>query len=344
MSYIAYLIFQISTDKPLIQLTNEYLDKLGIPDIEICCSLSDIQITKCVFNLDDWTSIEYDNCTKYIQRSCVEYNIYCYLFETNYTDFFGNPDPNINVMGPWVRNIDFYFQINNITNVTSRFLSVGAISVQLIDPEFNPLWKGKAETSVDLYVTQILKLQMNAFSGIQNMSTLAYFTKQTIQTILPHDISAILGVTPNYHKVSYLNVISKYFPMHPNDNVSDGIFDGHFSVAPGSFIHDVQSEKLSHTVLIALGVLGGGFVESISYFLDDQEIILENNGYRNIDLSNMPFVSKTNSIIEDHIPTEKKVIRLENRILALEKILEDYVINPYALRFLKLTPKEPDKN
>ncbi|CAG8779610.1 18069_t:CDS:2, partial [Gigaspora rosea] len=170
MSYITYLTFQIVTDKPLIQLTHEYLDKLSIPDLEICRSESDIQITKCVFTLDNWTSTTFDNCTKFIQRSRVENNIYCYFFENNYTYFFGNPD--INLTGPWVRNIDFYFKIDNITNITSRYLSVGDISVQLMDPNFDPLWKGKAANTADLYENQIFKLQMNAFAGIQNMSTM----------------------------------------------------------------------------------------------------------------------------------------------------------------------------
>ncbi|RIB23223.1 hypothetical protein C2G38_2139864 [Gigaspora rosea] len=293
MSYITYLTFQIVTDKPLIQLTHEYLDKLSIPDLEICRSESDIQITKCVFTLDNWTSTTFDNCTKFIQRSRVENNIYCYFFENNYTYFFGNPD--INLTGPWV-----------------------------------------------------------------------YFTKQTIQTILPNDISAIFGTTPNYHSISYLNIISRYFPMHPNENVSAGNFHGRFNIAPGSFIHDIQSEKLltfflliisSHTVLIALGVLGGGFglmsgvyillfgrprnnPWGLMHFLMKPKI--ESDG--NVDLLNMPFVSKADSLLGDQIPTERKVARLENRILALEKTLEDYVFNPYALRLLTLTPEESHKN
>ncbi|KAF0477822.1 hypothetical protein F8M41_024196 [Gigaspora margarita] len=327
MSYIVYLIFKIVTDKPVIQLTHEYLDKLSIPDLEICCNESDIQITKYVFMLHNWTSTTFDNCTKFIQRSRVENNIYCYLFENNYT--------------------------NNITNMTSKFLSVGDISVQLMDSNFDLLWKGKAASTADLYENQIFKLQMNAFSGIQNMSTLAYFTKQTIQTILPNDISAIFGTTPNYHSITYLNIASRYYPMHPNENVSAGNFHGHFNVAPGSFIHDIQTEKLSHTVLIALGVLGGGFglisgiyfllfgrprnnPWGLMHFLMKQKIETDSN----MDLLNMPFVSNVDSLHGDQIPTERKVARLENRILALEKILEDYVFNPYALRLLALSSEE----
>ncbi|CAG8759099.1 33314_t:CDS:2, partial [Racocetra persica] len=267
-----YLIFQVVTDEPLIQLIREYLNRINIPDIEICCSESDSQITKCVFMFDNWTQTEFNNCTKYIQRFRIENNIYCYLFENNYTDFFGNP--NTNLMGPWVQNIDFYFKINNITNITSRFLSVGAISVQLINPNFNLLWRGKSENTVDLYESQIIKLQMNTFSGIQNMTTLIYFTKQTIQTILSHDIYAIFGMTPNYYNITYLNVMPRYFSLYPNENVSARNFHGYFNIALSSFIHDVQSEKLQKTILVVLGLLGGGFEEFIPIFLDSQEIIL----------------------------------------------------------------------
>ncbi|CAG8676077.1 4465_t:CDS:2 [Dentiscutata erythropus] len=126
--------------------------------------------------------------------------------------------------------------------MASRFLSVGTIDVQLIDPDFNLLWKGNAKSDIDLYENQMLKLQMNAFSAIQNMSTMPK---------------------------------------------------------------------------------------------------IERDGFRYVDL---PFVSKIDLVFDDQITTERKVTRLENRILALEKILEDYVFNPYALRLLTPTSEEPDKN
>ncbi|RIB04207.1 hypothetical protein C2G38_2048629 [Gigaspora rosea] len=143
---------------------------------------------------------------------------------------------------------------------------------------------------------------------------MAYFTKKTIKTILPNDISAIFGAH------FFLVIIS------------------------------------SHTVLIALGVLGGGFgllsgiyillfgrprnnPWGLMHFLMEPKI----EGDGNVDLLNMPFVSKADSLLDDQIPTERKVTRLENRILALEKILEDYVFDPYALRLLKMTPEESEK-
>ena len=106
--------------------------------MEICGSLSDIEISKCVFTWDTWNQSTFDNCAvnnvSFLSTNSehMKNNQYCYLFATNDTYFYGNPD--VNPKGPWVRNIDFYFKIKNITAVTSKYLSVATISGQLMDP------------------------------------------------------------------------------------------------------------------------------------------------------------------------------------------------------------------
>jgi len=45
--------------------------------------------------------------------------------------------------------------------------------------------------------------------------------------------------------------------MHSNEGFTD---TGHFSIAPGSFIHKVKSEKRSHTIFGALESAGCAFV------------------------------------------------------------------------------------
>jgi hypothetical protein len=52
----------------------------------------------------------------------------------------------------------------------------------------------------------------------------------------------------------------------------------------------------------------------------------------NIDLQNLPFVSE---IKPTQDTAEQRVMRLENRIQELEKILKDYVFNPSILKYLK---------
>jgi hypothetical protein len=79
---------------------------------------------------DDYNTTSYDNCSVLNHNRTKEY---CHIYTNNDAKiFYGNSEANLTK--PWIRNIDFYFQILNVTNVTSHFLSVGTISGQLIDP------------------------------------------------------------------------------------------------------------------------------------------------------------------------------------------------------------------
>jgi hypothetical protein len=164
LSYLAYLIFQVINDEPLIQISYEYLDKLSIPgiytltvnnisiiltnaqftkfaccfhkDIEICGDWSDIEISKCVFTWEDLSLTTFDGCNEPFSRQRRIGEIkHCYLYSSNDTYVYGNNETN--PKGPWVKGIDFYFKIKNITAVTSKYLSVGTITVQLMDPSSN---------------------------------------------------------------------------------------------------------------------------------------------------------------------------------------------------------------
>ncbi|CAG8498073.1 919_t:CDS:2 [Acaulospora morrowiae] len=345
--YLSFLAYQIATDNPLIQISYEYLERLSIPDIEICGSYSDVKISKCVFTWNDWSSTTFNNCATEdysfltTDNDHTKDNQFCYLFSTNSTFFYGNADKK--PKGPWVRNIDFYFKITNISAVTSHFLSVGTISCQLMDPVFNPLWKVVAKNPAKERVQQEFRLQINAFSGIQNMSTTVSFRKISFLSILDYDVSSIFGLKPNYDTTPYLNSAPKYFSLHQNENFTLNGLTGHFSVSPGSFLHEIQSEKRTHTIFGSLGVAGGaiGLIGGIYVLLFGHprrdpwglmhrvmktEITQEN-------LRNLPFVSDGNVIIET-LSTEQKVEMLDNKIRGLETILEDYIFNPTALKQL----------
>ena len=99
-------------------------------DVEICGQYSDVEISSCVFTWDDWSSTTFDGCSTFLYQTHINDNNYCYLYACD-EYFYGNPETN---NGPWVQNIDFYFKIKNITNVTSHFLSVATVAVQMMDP------------------------------------------------------------------------------------------------------------------------------------------------------------------------------------------------------------------
>ncbi|CAJ0910229.1 2004_t:CDS:10 [Entrophospora sp. SA101] len=251
MGYLAFLIYRIINDKPLIQITYEYLDKLSIPEIELCGDHSDIEISKCIFH---WNNNENstDGCSpesKIFESEKVttvdqDGVKHCYTLRANSSYFFSDSEKISE--GLSVGGIDFYFKILNISAVIEHFLSVGTITGKIMDKEFKNL-------SPTNPVKKRLDQQMNTFAGIQNVSALIFFKKTTLST-LPDDISTILGLPPNYISTPFFTTVSKYFQMHPNDSFP---FTGHFYVAPGSFLHEVQSEKRSYTVLGTLGVAGG---------------------------------------------------------------------------------------
>jgi hypothetical protein len=82
--------------------------------------------------MDDWSSSTFDDCNEFLYQTRIKDNTFCYLYASNDTYFYGNGE--MKPKGPWVRSIDFYFKITNITEITSRYLSVGTIAVQLMDP------------------------------------------------------------------------------------------------------------------------------------------------------------------------------------------------------------------
>ncbi len=100
-------------------------------DIEICGMWSEIEISKCVYMWDDFITTTFTNCDALSRQDKTK--DYCYVYtNNNATNFYGNNETN--PKRPWVLNIDFYFKLTNITEVTSHYLSVGTISGQLNDP------------------------------------------------------------------------------------------------------------------------------------------------------------------------------------------------------------------
>src|SRR5437868_5530045 len=101
-------------------------------DIEICGDYSDVELYQCVFAWNDQNSTTYDGCREFLKPELTKievinanYTKFCYFYETNDTLFYGNDEAQPPLKGSWVKGIDFYFKILNVTNVISHFLSVG---------------------------------------------------------------------------------------------------------------------------------------------------------------------------------------------------------------------------
>ena len=121
-------------------------------DIEVCGLYSDIEISRCVFTWDDDSETTYVGCNEFLYQPVrIKDDTYCYLYASdNY--FYGNTETK--PKGPWVRGIDFYFKIDNVTAVTSKYLSVGTITVQIMDPS-------NYEFHISLFFFCVIRLSTN---------------------------------------------------------------------------------------------------------------------------------------------------------------------------------------
>ena len=71
------------------------------------------------------------------------------------------------------------------------------------------------------------------------------FETSTYKSILPGDVGAIFGFRPNYHETPTIENFINYFPFN-NNITGDGApigTTGYFSIAAGSFIQEVTTEK-----------------------------------------------------------------------------------------------------
>ncbi|CAG8613334.1 1229_t:CDS:2 [Ambispora leptoticha] len=353
--YLSFLLYQIWTDIPVIQPAHEFLSTIDVPDIEICGWNSDIEIVRCDFTWQNWSATQYENCQtpdgfQYIYAGPrPDPTVFCYLFTANYTTSFGMGVPDT------LRTIDFYYKILNLTSAIKASVSVATIAMQLFSPDFNPLWnKSIPTTTMDKFIDADFKLQGNNFAGIQNYSTSVKYRKLTYRTIPDHDFRDILGLTPNYHNTSVFIASTTYFPLHGNNsNFTASTDTGHFGVSVGSFVHELKSEKRSHTVLGSLGVAGGGFgvICGIYILLFGEPKYkpwglmhrMLNSEIPQIggDPDNIPLVSPVYSKNISRLTHEERTARLEDRIYELESLLTDYFIDASPLR--KISEKRVKK-
>ncbi|CAG8560123.1 10031_t:CDS:10 [Ambispora gerdemannii] len=345
-SYLAFLAYQIWTDIPVIQPAHEFLSTMDAPDIEICGWNSDVEIVRCDFTWRNWTISQYKNCMtpdgfQYVYPGPrPDPSIFCYLFTTNYTALFGMDDVPDTLV-----NIDFYYKITNLTSAIKASVSVATIAMQLFSPDFNPLWnKSIPTTTMEKFIDADFRLQGNNFAGIQNYSTNVKYRKVTYRIISKHDFKGLLGLVPKYDNTSIFVASTTYYPLHGNNsNFTENTDTGHFSVAVGSFVHELKSEKRSHTVLGSLGVAGGGFglICGIYILLFGEpktkpwglmHRMMKSEIAKVGDPENTPLVTPVYSRNVAHLTHEERTTRLEDRIYDLESLLTDYFLDASPLR------------
>ncbi|CAB4482306.1 unnamed protein product [Rhizophagus irregularis] len=242
VTYLAYLIYTLATDKPLLNVEQNFLDQIDVPDIKICGTYISSDVTDLGAHRN-----------------------FCYTFKANKTIKYAHPDKPIDGLS----KIGFYFY-ENTTAAEVNALGIASLSVQLISPDFDPfLQPDKVVSEMDKATRSELKLQWNFIAGMSQYVALVKFKTSVYNAILPGDASAIIGFGPHYHTTPKIESLVNYFPFNSNPFNAPPGTTGYFSVAAGSFIQESTTENRSSTILGAIGSAGGalGVVGGIAVVL-----------------------------------------------------------------------------
>ncbi|CAG8753060.1 20045_t:CDS:2, partial [Dentiscutata erythropus] len=156
----------------------------------------------------------------------------CNTFKANKTIKYTNTDSSLDGL----RQIGFYFNIPNISIEETTDIGIASLSIQLISPNFNPLLNPKqVKSDMDKAILSNLQLQWNFVAGMANYVALVKFSSIAYKTILPGDVHAIIGLTPNYHVTYSLESDAHYFPFNTNPSGVPNGTTGYFSVAASWF-------------------------------------------------------------------------------------------------------------
>jgi hypothetical protein len=267
LTYFGFIVATVVNDAPVIRMRYETMDRILVPDIEICSESSDVRLTYCnVTWLDEKKKYTlYDNCIDDFGRTFLPLhnfsnpNEFCYLFTTNKTLIFFNKLAG-EVPGGAVQRIDFGYKVLDLKKAISQTLAIPALALQVFDPDYNPLWFPKTQNrKLARDVESDMRLQRNNFVAMQNYVTMARFRKVTYREISPGDFGSIFDFMPSYYDATVLETTTQIFPMHPNPNFTPKTNTGHFSIQLETFRHDIQEQHRTRTILSSLGLIGGAF-------------------------------------------------------------------------------------
>ncbi|KAG9307831.1 hypothetical protein G9A89_023396 [Geosiphon pyriformis] len=299
--YFAYLAYAIHNDRPVIEIEQNYLDRIKVPDIEICGWGSDLYIKRCVFTFQNYSKVEHINCTSntginYIVKTPYNQpNNYCYQFSTESKLYFSQSETYPNDF----RKIGIFLKFLDISKAETLSYNLANAAVQLINPDFNFLWnRTPIRNEADLVQLKSLKLQDNNFSIVRNHSTIIKFQQSTFKSIRKGDIAGLCGFDPKYDDTSFFSAKGHIIPLHSSPQFTYD--DTYFSVSVGNYLHHVEKERR--------GVMQKFFKSELDEIVKESEDIpLVNYGHHNND-------------------SEKKVSQ-NDRIQRLEEFLSYYFLD-----------------
>ncbi|CAG8614826.1 12524_t:CDS:2 [Ambispora gerdemannii] len=335
LTYVYFLVVQILTDHPVIELAYRFEELIEAPDMEICAEGTMLEFRDCLIEYPDDRSHTYTNCaredgTLYITQG--EYqtdNMYCYLFSGNGTLFYGNTTDGI-----W--KIVIYYTMIDINYEDSDINEIASIDAQLLDPNSNS-WEDnlKVRNKLDEAVIKDINLQGSAFAGLNNYSTIIKFKQNTYRSIAQNDLKSYFGFAGQYDETIIMPSTITYHPLKRNPKFNKKRFSGDLSIEVATYIHEIYTERRIRTLLNSLGVAGGiiGFFAAFYYFLFGDKRI-KPWGFMHRIFSSQIEQSTNDKLV---LSSDEQAETYERRLIYLEGLISDFILNTQPLKKVKKT-------
>ncbi|KAI8992320.1 hypothetical protein BDB01DRAFT_832632 [Pilobolus umbonatus] len=247
LSYFGYLIVQITDYVPLIQeYSGEIQPTIKVPSLHMCSYNSDIQIY-CTFNYCDGMSRFFNTCENVfaVERygSCNLYSVVNDL-SLSTSDALDNGIIGLSIAWEITRR-----------DIPGAEPSPLEATIGLLPPGYN--FYSNESNSDDIEE----KIRMtHSFQEVVLLPDSYYrmlYQYELFRKIKKHDISATLGLKPNYREYLSVNFNEQRIVDDSSANRSANILGGIFTLRVKDPTLKIREEVKQHTIFAALGLAGG---------------------------------------------------------------------------------------
>ncbi|CEP07284.1 hypothetical protein [Parasitella parasitica] len=210
----------------------------------------------------NWTQVDVPNCwQRFFRPGSNQEATKCYVFETNntYRMTTGVTYDSRDAL----RRLDFYWNIDDLRNLSYATNSLPAVAIQLYDPRFST-WKIATVGDSPIEKETAINIQLGATRATTflNHTSAIFYSPQKYRAIKPGDAASILGLRPNYIDIMTLPNFQQDWPIlsnppPPPPAFNKSLYQGLFSVQLAKSTIDVKTEVRQHTVLAAVALAGG---------------------------------------------------------------------------------------
>ncbi|KAI8976898.1 hypothetical protein BDB01DRAFT_297390 [Pilobolus umbonatus] len=259
---IVFILYKIYSEQPLLQISsdNKVVD-IEAPEIELCVQNSTMTVINCSIVYYNWTTGTIPDCwSKYFEHGVQTDNNKCYLFRVK-DDYRMAASENAPIGS--IRRFDFYWNIDNLFNLSYTTIAYPSITLTLYHPHFSQ-WQPSTRGTTPREKATMANIGLGlsrATTMIDHTSSISFHAEK-YRAIEPGNVPAILGLEPDYIDIITLPTTQMTWPINPSPNfpptsIPKDDYQGYFSVQLSQSTIEIKTEIRQHTLINSIALAGG---------------------------------------------------------------------------------------